>query len=192
MPFEHDGSEFTFELREDRLPQGPGPGVHSRRGRHRRGEAEESAVGRQEQGLDHSRLAGRERAAHDHAAGRGQLHGQQVDLHAGRSEAEPLDHGQRRGPVGISVGDVEVAEGADAALVFAVSLSRAASDALTIDYATSDGTATIVQFPDPRSPSRCPSVVSRSRSGDANRCPQRPPPPSFGLFATARADCYDT
>ena len=46
------------------------------------------------------------------------------------------------GPTGISVGDVEVAEGADAVLVFAVSLTRAAGSALTVDYATSDGTAT--------------------------------------------------
>ena len=46
------------------------------------------------------------------------------------------------GPVGISVGDIEVAEGADAVLVFAVALTRAASSALTVDYATSDGTAT--------------------------------------------------
>ena len=46
------------------------------------------------------------------------------------------------GPVGISVGDVEVTEGADAVLVFAVSLTRAAGSALTVDYATSDGTAT--------------------------------------------------
>ena len=46
------------------------------------------------------------------------------------------------GPVGISIDDVEVVEGANAVLVFAVSLTRAASSALTVDYATSDGTAT--------------------------------------------------
>ena len=46
------------------------------------------------------------------------------------------------GPVGISIDDVEVVEGANAVLVFAVSLTRAASNALTVDYATSDGTAT--------------------------------------------------
>ena len=38
--------------------------------------------------------------------------------------------------------DVEVAEAADAVLVFAVSLTRAAGRALTVDYSTSDGTAT--------------------------------------------------
>ena len=46
------------------------------------------------------------------------------------------------GPVGISIADAEVEEGTNAVLVFAVALSRAASSQLTIDYATSDGTAT--------------------------------------------------
>ena len=45
-------------------------------------------------------------------------------------------------PVGISVADARVEEGADAVLAFAVTLSRAASGTLTVDYATSDGTAT--------------------------------------------------
>ena len=46
------------------------------------------------------------------------------------------------GPVGISIGDAEVEEDANAVLVFAVALSRAAGSQLTIDYATSNGTAT--------------------------------------------------
>ena len=46
------------------------------------------------------------------------------------------------GPVGIAVADARVEEGADAVLVFAVTLSRAASGTLTVNYATSDGTAT--------------------------------------------------
>ena len=46
------------------------------------------------------------------------------------------------GPVGISVGDVEVEEGAGVVLAFQVALTRAASNSLTVDYATSDGTAT--------------------------------------------------
>ena len=45
-------------------------------------------------------------------------------------------------PVGISVADARVEEGADAVLAFVVTLSRAASGTLTVDYATSDGTAT--------------------------------------------------
>ena len=45
------------------------------------------------------------------------------------------------GPVGISVADATVEEGEGAVLAFVVSLSRAASSTLTVDYATSDGSA---------------------------------------------------
>ena len=45
------------------------------------------------------------------------------------------------GPVGIAVADARVEEGAHAVLAFAVTLSRAASAALTVDYATADGSA---------------------------------------------------
>ena len=46
------------------------------------------------------------------------------------------------GPVGISIGDAEVEEADGAVVAFAVALSRAASSQMTVDYATSDGTAT--------------------------------------------------
>ena len=46
-----------------------------------------------------------------------------------------------RGPVGISVADAHVEEDAGAVLAFAVTLTRAASRVLTVDYATSDGSA---------------------------------------------------
>ena len=45
------------------------------------------------------------------------------------------------GLVGISVADARVEEGAGAVLAFAVTLERAAGGAVTVDYATSDGTA---------------------------------------------------
>ena len=45
------------------------------------------------------------------------------------------------GPVGISVADATVQEGADAQLDFVVSLSRAATGTVTVDYLTRDGTA---------------------------------------------------
>ena len=45
------------------------------------------------------------------------------------------------GPVGISVADARVEEGDGAVLAFAVTLSRAATSTLTVDYATSDGSA---------------------------------------------------
>ena len=48
---------------------------------------------------------------------------------------------QIAGPVGVSVADARVEEGAGAVLAFAVSLSRAATSAFSVDYATSDGSA---------------------------------------------------
>ena len=46
-----------------------------------------------------------------------------------------------QGPAQLTVADAEVEEGPDAAVAFQVTLSRAASGAVTVDYATSDGTA---------------------------------------------------
>ena len=45
------------------------------------------------------------------------------------------------GPVGVSVADARVEEGAGAVLAFAVTLGRAVRSAFSVDYATSDGTA---------------------------------------------------
>ena len=47
-----------------------------------------------------------------------------------------------RGPVAVSVADARAEEGTDESIDFAVSLSRAASGTVTVDYATADGTAT--------------------------------------------------
>ena len=47
-----------------------------------------------------------------------------------------------RGPVAVSVADARVREASDATLDFAVSLSRAASGAVSVTWATADGTAT--------------------------------------------------
>ena len=46
-----------------------------------------------------------------------------------------------RGPAVLSVADARADEGADAAVAFQVTLSRAASGEVTVDYATRDGTA---------------------------------------------------
>ena len=46
-----------------------------------------------------------------------------------------------QGPPGLAVADAEVHEGPGAVLAFAVTLDRAASAAVRVDYATSDGTA---------------------------------------------------
>ena len=48
---------------------------------------------------------------------------------------------QIQGPPGLSVADAEVQEGPNATLAFAVTLSRAPSGTVTVDYATADGTA---------------------------------------------------
>ena len=47
-----------------------------------------------------------------------------------------------QGPPPLNVADARVEEGADATLDFVVTLSRAASGAVTVDYATADGSAT--------------------------------------------------
>ena len=47
-----------------------------------------------------------------------------------------------QGPPGLSIADAEVHEGPGAALAFAVTLSRASSFSVTVDYATADETAT--------------------------------------------------
>ena len=47
-----------------------------------------------------------------------------------------------QGPPGLSVADAEADEGPNVALAFSVRLDRAASGAVTVDYATADGTAT--------------------------------------------------
>ena len=47
-----------------------------------------------------------------------------------------------RGPVALLVADARASEGANAALAFAVTLNRAASGAVTVEYLTRDGTAT--------------------------------------------------
>ena len=46
-----------------------------------------------------------------------------------------------QGPVAVSVADAEAREGTDVAVEFAVTLSRAASGTVTVNYATRDGTA---------------------------------------------------
>ena len=47
-----------------------------------------------------------------------------------------------QGPPALNVADAEATEGADATLDFAVTLSRAASAPVTVDYATADASAT--------------------------------------------------
>ena len=55
---------------------------------------------------------------------------------------EPCTSGQVGGSSELSVEDAEATEGDDAALDFAVTLSPSTTETVTVDYATSDGTAT--------------------------------------------------
>ena len=48
-----------------------------------------------------------------------------------------------KGPVAVSVADAQAREGPGVTLDFAVTLNRAASGTVTVDYATADGTATV-------------------------------------------------
>ena len=60
------------------------------------------------------------------------------------SDRRPLSHALSasvRGPAAMSVSDARVEEAAGAAVAFAVTLSRAASDRVTVDYQTRDGSA---------------------------------------------------
>ena len=60
------------------------------------------------------------------------------------SDGRPLSHplsASVRGPAAMSVSDARVEEAAGAAVAFAVTLSRAASDRVTVDYRTRDGSA---------------------------------------------------
>ena len=60
------------------------------------------------------------------------------------ADDRPLSHALSAavaGPVAISVADARVDEGTGAVLAFAVTLSRAASRTVTVDYATADGSA---------------------------------------------------
>ncbi len=59
-------------------------------------------------------------------------------------DGRPLSHALSasvRGPAAMSVSDARVEEAAGAAVAFAVTLSRAASDRVTVDYRTRDGSA---------------------------------------------------
>ena len=64
----------------------------------------------------------------------GGVHGGRAHVHHRACDANP-------GPPGLTVADAEVEEAANATLAFAVTLSRAPSGTVTVDYATSDGTA---------------------------------------------------
>ena len=147
MPSEHDGSEFTFELH---FSENVKTGFAKMRDRaFTLDEADiVTAKRKNPQSADKNKSwtitvkpDGNDRISITLPAAASCTDNKSICTHDDRK----LSHSTSAtvdGPVGISVGDVEGAEGADAVLVFAVSLTRAAGSALTVDYATSDGTAT--------------------------------------------------
>ena len=150
VPAEHDGgNEFAVELRFSEPPAGPGLyGARNiavrnaieitggavvsarsiaRNGAHRRIVVQPNGTGAVTLSLPPGGPACDQAGALCTEAG-------------GRLEAGALT--QIRGPAGLSVADAEVEEGPGVALAFTVSLSRAASETVTVDWATADGTAT--------------------------------------------------
>ena len=147
MPSEHDGSEFTFELH---FSENVNTGYA--KVRDRAFTLDEADIVRAQrknpQSADKNKAwtirvkpDGNERITITLPAAVSCTDNKSICTHDDRKLSQSTS-ATVDGPVGISVADVEVVEGANAVLVFAVSLTRATSSALTVDYATSDGTAT--------------------------------------------------
>ena len=147
MPSEHDGSSFTFELHFSENPE-----VSFRTLKNHAFTVDEGDVTRAQRKNPQSADKNKAWTITVEPDGNETL---SITLPATTScssnrgictdDERKLSHSTSatvEGPVGISVGDVEVEEGAGVVLAFQVALTRAASSALTIDYSTSDGTAT--------------------------------------------------
>ena len=147
MPTEHDGSSFTFELHFSENPE-----VSFRTLKNHAFTVDEGDVTRAQRKNPQSADKNKAWTITVEPDGNETL---SITLPATTScssnrgictdDERKLSHSTSatvEGPVGISVGDVEVEEGAGVVLAFQVALTRAASSALTIDYSTSDGTAT--------------------------------------------------
>ena len=146
MPTEHDGSAFTFELHFSENPELP-----YRRLRDRSFTLVQANVIRAKRQNPQAANKNQSWTITVKPLGTGQIG---ITLPAAVSctddksictgDGRKLSHSTSAsvaGPVGISVADARVEEGAGAQLAFVVTLSRAASGALTVDYATSDGSA---------------------------------------------------
>ena len=139
MPAEHDGSRlFRFELRFSEDFPGRfdykvlrNHALQVTNGRVR--EAKRMVRGSNERWSISVRPASHEAVTITLPAG-------SVSIEDGRTLANTVST-TVAGPATLSVADAEATEGADAAVAFLVSLSRAASGTVTVDYATRDGTA---------------------------------------------------
>ena len=147
MPTEHDGSEFTFELHFSENPELP-----YRRLRDRSFTLVQANVIRAKRQNPQAANKNQSWTITVKPLGTEQIG---ITLPAAVSctddksictgDGRKLSHSTSAsvaGPVGISVADARVQEAAGAVLAFTVSLSRAPASNVTVNYATSDGTAT--------------------------------------------------
>ena len=145
MPSEHDGSEFTFELHFSENPEAG----YARLRDHAftlSGNANVNQAQRKTQGSNQSWTIqvdpkGNERVTITLPATTNCNNSGAICT----SDSRKLSHATSAtiaGPPSISVADATVTEAAGAVLAFTVSLSRSSGNNVTVDYATSDGTAT--------------------------------------------------
>ena len=147
MPSEHDGSEFTFELHFSENPEVP-----YQRLRDRSFTLVQADVTRAQRQNPQATNKNQSWTITVKPLGMGQIG---ITLPAGVSctddksictgDGRKLSHSTSAtvaGPPSISVADATATEGAGAVLAFTVSLSRSSGSNVTVDYATSDGTAT--------------------------------------------------
>ena len=147
MPSEHDGSEFTFELHFSESPEVP-----YRRLRDRSFTLVEADVIKAKRQNPQAANKNQSWTITVEPLGTGEisitlpaavsLHRRQVDLHRRRPQAEPLDLGDNRRTAVDLRGRRDGHRGRRRVLAFTVSLSRSSGNNVTVDYATSDGTAT--------------------------------------------------
>ena len=147
MPSEHDGSEFSFELHFNENPELP-----YRRLRDRSFTLVQADVIRAKRQNPQATNKNQSWTITVEPLGTGQIG---ITLPAAVSctddksiytdDGRKLSHSTSAtvaGPPSISVADATVTEAAGAVLAFTVSLSRSSGSNVTVDYATSDGTAT--------------------------------------------------
>ena len=147
MPSEHDGSEFTFELHFSENPE-----VSFRTLKNHAFTVDEGDVTRAQRKNPQSADKNKAWTITVEPDGNDTI---SITLPATTScssnraictgDGRKLSHSTSAtvaGPPSISVADATVTEAAGAVLAFTVSLSRSSSSNVTVDYATSDGTAT--------------------------------------------------
>ena len=147
MPSEHDGSEFTFDLHFSESPEVP-----YRRLRDRSFTLVQADVIKAKRQNPQATNKNQSWTITVEPLGTGEI---SITLPAAVSctddksictgDGRKLSHSTSAtiaGPPSISVADATVTEAAGAVLAFMVSLSRSSGNDVTVDYATSDGTAT--------------------------------------------------